>query len=442
MGAGASAAPYPSVEEALAAGKTQAEVDAWMSDNTAAEHQEASVASTQAENNSTGEGGNAAVLPSATEEGQTVAAAPAAVEAEPALSPTEEQDADTRRDSTEGRAAESSPAAEDDDGDPDVIPASWGWPKDPYDPIVLLHWVKEHTKDSPQEQWDASLAARSLVRDDYVSDKAYANLMLNKEGTGEQREAGVYEGIDPRAYRRGRWYKYLNFNEDCYVYVHNYTRSITASRPENFGDLTEEEKRRMRKLGVYIKELPSELEKVYDKMHQIPIVHCSEYTAWSLKKFAEYGGGAGGNWQLLDCSRMGRINSRLLEEARQAIVSAMRYGKWLMIFLVEPIPEFAEKICTSKNRESFPFGVWTHGGLETDVVKEKIYREDDKESGRMIVRDGFRVCVVLPYDTMNFDFASYTKASLPDKIPNYHHMHEVRCYSEEDIAKFLANPLS
>ena len=38
------------------------------------------------------------------------------------------------------------------------------------------------------------------------------------------------------------------------VYVHNYTRDITATRPENFAELTEEEKALIKKLGVYIKE--------------------------------------------------------------------------------------------------------------------------------------------------------------------------------------------
>ena len=37
------------------------------------------------------------------------------------------------------------------------------------------------------------------------------------------------------------------------VYVHNYTRDITATRPENFAALTEEEKALIKKLGVYIK---------------------------------------------------------------------------------------------------------------------------------------------------------------------------------------------
>ena len=36
--------------------------------------------------------------------------------------------------------------------------------------------------------------------------------------------------------------------------MHNYTRDITATRPENFAELTEEEKALIKKLGVYIKD--------------------------------------------------------------------------------------------------------------------------------------------------------------------------------------------
>ena len=41
--------------------------------------------------------------------------------------------------------------------------------------------------------------------------------------------------------------------------MHNYTRDITATRPENFAELSEEEKALIKKLGVYIKDWASRL---------------------------------------------------------------------------------------------------------------------------------------------------------------------------------------
>lgn len=99
----------------------------------------------------------------------------------------------------------------------DEIPASWGWPKEPFDPEALRMHVLEATKPTQQEAWDDALAARSIdaKKDDFVEEKAFANLLLNKEGTGEQKED---RGIDHHAYEKGKWYRFLNFKGDCYVH--------------------------------------------------------------------------------------------------------------------------------------------------------------------------------------------------------------------------------
>ena len=96
------------------------------------------------------------------------------------------------------------------------IPSTWGWPKEPFDPEALRLHVLEATKPTQQEAWDDALAARSMdgKKEDFVEEKAFANLLLNKEGTGEQRKD---RGIDHHAYEKGKWYRFLNFKGDCYV---------------------------------------------------------------------------------------------------------------------------------------------------------------------------------------------------------------------------------
>ena len=96
------------------------------------------------------------------------------------------------------------------------IPASWGWPKELLDPEALRMHVLEVTKPTQQEAWDDALAARSIdgKKEDFVEEKAFANLLLNKEGTGEQKKD---RGIDHHAYEKGKWYRFLNFKGDCYV---------------------------------------------------------------------------------------------------------------------------------------------------------------------------------------------------------------------------------
>ena len=96
------------------------------------------------------------------------------------------------------------------------IPAAWGWPKEPLDPEALRMHVLEVTKPTQQEAWDEALAARSIdgKKEDFVEEKAFANLLLNKEGTGEHKKD---RGIDHHAYEKGKWYRFLNFKGDCYA---------------------------------------------------------------------------------------------------------------------------------------------------------------------------------------------------------------------------------
>lgn len=96
------------------------------------------------------------------------------------------------------------------------IPSAWRWPKEPFDPEALRVYVLDATKPTQQEAWDDALAARSIdgKKEDFVEEKAFANLLLNKEGTGEQRKDC---GIDPHAYEKGKWYRFLNFKGDCYA---------------------------------------------------------------------------------------------------------------------------------------------------------------------------------------------------------------------------------
>eukprot|EP00746_Dinoflagellata_sp_MGD_P166895 gnl/MRDRNA2_/MRDRNA2_97111_c0_seq1.p1 gnl/MRDRNA2_/MRDRNA2_97111_c0~~gnl/MRDRNA2_/MRDRNA2_97111_c0_seq1.p1 ORF type:complete len:420 (-),score=110.43 gnl/MRDRNA2_/MRDRNA2_97111_c0_seq1:40-1299(-) len=325
--------------------------------------------------------------------------------------------------------AKSAPAEEVADGD---IPASWGWPKEPIEPEELKEYVKEKTKNTSQEEWSAALQARTEGEaiQDHAAEKVFANVCLNKEGTGD---AKADEGIDPNAYLAGKWYRFLNANEDCYVYIHNYTKDITATKPDNFKELTDEEKKRLKQLGTYIKELPQKIDSVYNKIKCIPIIFASQETCEALKNFFLYDKGG----ELCDTSKLKRINAKGLEECRKAIVNAMKLGKTLCVYLGDHICEFEEKVCIAKNRNSFPDAVFRYGGLDNEKVKENIYTEEDKEGGQCVVRPGFKVCLVLMYDSMNFDMSSFRKEEM-QKIPLIQHMEELRTYNEDDKKRFLA----
>lgn len=313
------------------------------------------------------------------------------------------------------------------------IPASWGWPKEPLDPEALRMHVLEVTKPTQQEAWDDALAARSIdgKKEDFVEEKAFANLLLNKEGTGEQKKD---RGIDHHAYEKGKWYRFLNFKGDSYVYVHNYTRDITATRPENFAALTEEEKALIKKLGVYIKELPTEIERIYTKEKAIPVIYGSQSSCEAMKTFFHYNK----NSTLLDASKLKRVNSGALEDCRRAMVWSMKLGTTLCIYCGDVLPDFLEKICISKYKDTFPLSLFMYGGMENDMVREKIFRDDEKEAGQCPIRPGFMVCIMIMYDTMGLQMSSMRKEELVGKIPEFGRMQEIRTYNDDDRIKALA----
>lgn len=318
----------------------------------------------------------------------------------------------------------------------DSIPEEWGWPKEPYEPEDLKEYVLVETQPTQQEKWDAALEARAIDSkiEDHVAERLFANVLLNKEGSGDPKEGKVHQGIDPNAYKKGRWYRFLNHKGDCYVYVHNYTRDITATRPDNFTDLTDEEKKRLQKLGTYIKELPGEINRIYDTLQAIPIVYASQETCEALKLFAVYEK----TWQLLDATKLKRVNAGALEESRKAIVNALKLGKTLCVYCGDTFPDFVEKICISKNRDTFPIGVFRHGGLDSETTRGHIFRDEDKEAGQCPMQPGFRVCVIVMYDSMSFEMSSMRKAEeLPQKIPDLALMQEVRTYNDDDKKKIL-----
>lgn len=317
----------------------------------------------------------------------------------------------------------------------EVIPADWGWPAEPYQPGYLRQYVIQYTKESQNELWDKALAERTVGGsfEDHLAEKAFANLLLNKEGTGEEKDGKDHRGVDPNAYLKGKWYRFLNAKGDCNVYVHNYTCDITATKPDNFSELTSEEKVILNKLGIYVQDLPEKLCKIYDKQKAIPIVYGSKECCEALKLFAEYAK----EWELMNVEPLKKVNPKSLEDCRKNIVNAMKLGKWLMVYLGDVIPELGEKICTTKNRNTFPIGLWQWGGLNSGMVKEKIYRDEDTEGGQYVVRDGFRICVVLMYDSLMFEHSSMRKEELSGRIPNFEHMEEVRCYTDGDVKKLL-----
>merc|ERR1719272_1141456 len=120
-----------------------------------------------------------------------------------------------------------------------------------------------------------------------------------------------------------------------------------------------------------------------------------------------------------------------------AIVNALKLGKTLCIFMGLSQLELREKVCIPKNKDTFPLATFTYGAFEAEMNREKIYREADMEANQCVMRKGFRICVLVTYDTMMYEMSSSGMANLPGLIPDFEHMHEIKCYNDDDKKKIL-----
>ncbi|CAD7931114.1 unnamed protein product [Amoebophrya sp. A25] len=284
---------------------------------------------------------------------------------------------------------------------------------------------KEYTADELEEY--VKMETRAIAEKQDASKMAFKR--ENKGNTDDvERELfdgtakEVQGGVRPESFKTGRWYKFLNFDQSCFVYVHNLTRDITAVRPENFTEPTAEELERERKKGLPLQLLEPELAKCYSRK-KIPVVYCNEQTQEKIRTFMSYGRG-----HVVETGLLTRISEFALEKARQEIVNAMRYGKYLVIEIPGKVCDFQEKVCVRKWEAFFPVELFTFRGCDdNNSVKKKIYRPDDIEANQCVVRKGFQVILTLAYDSQNFAMSSMRMDELRNKVPNFDLMEVVRC---------------
>lgn len=110
----------------------------------------------------------------------------------------------------------------------------------------------------------------------------------------------------------------------------------------------------------------------------------------------------------------------------------------LVAFQRSPGRGFAWNRAFHPREDTFPLSLFMYGGMENDLVREKIFRDDEKEGGQCPIREGFMVCIMIMYDTMGLQMSRMRREELVGKIPEFARMHEVRTYNDDDRMKALA----
>ncbi|CEM02540.1 unnamed protein product [Vitrella brassicaformis CCMP3155] len=293
---------------------------------------------------------------------------------------------------------------------------------------------KEYSKDE-LEAIVKRLAAVSMDANDYsksfsgskemaAAEKEFATLVKD-----DKNEASM-GGVSEKSLTTGKWYRFLNAQGTCYLYIHNITKEITAIRPENYVDEPnttqqggDDDVNKTKEPTIQLRQLEAELERCKNAQ-KIPLLLCNEETHDNVVTFFKYKG------FVLDCRplalggiKTGTKVEEALEKGRKTIVAALKNGGRLLVDIAFDCPDFKTKICTMKNKEFFPHQVFSFGKLaSTKIVYEKLYRDEDKESGQCAARDGFEVALVAVSPPLTIE-------ALTERIPGISLMEVIRVTS-------------
>uniref|UniRef100_A0A0G4HPF3 Uncharacterized protein n=1 Tax=Chromera velia CCMP2878 TaxID=1169474 RepID=A0A0G4HPF3_9ALVE len=291
---------------------------------------------------------------------------------------------------------------------------------------------KEYTKEE-LEAVVKGLSGLQVDTNDYSKSLGGSKQMAQNEKEfadmakmgGKEDGATQQGGVSEKSLKCGKWYKFLNAQGTCFLYIHNITKDITSIRPENYEDEPEEksaakeEKKESNEAKVPLKEIEAALEKA-KAAGKIPLLQCDEATHEALLTFFKYKGVVMDTRALaLGAVKTGIKYDDAMESSRKAIVHAMKEGKRLLVDLGADVAEFKTKICTMKTRDKFPSQLFTFGRVAgSRMVYEKIYKDEDKEGGQCGVRDGFETVVSV--------LESVPLTALQEKLPDFDKMEIVK----------------
>eukprot|EP00397_Hematodinium_sp_SG-2012_P031010 GEMP01032884.1.p1 GENE.GEMP01032884.1~~GEMP01032884.1.p1 ORF type:complete len:341 (+),score=95.09 GEMP01032884.1:133-1155(+) len=285
----------------------------------------------------------------------------------------------------------------------------------------LEAYVKQYTRSTSK-----------LIKevDDYTAGctvTEHAEKRISAHAAPNAEEDATEKPIAPKSLTSGRWYKMLNYDATCYVFVHNLTRDVTAVRPENFGEPTMEELARERKKGIPLQMLEDELKRARYNKQQTVCLLGTEETCQNIRTFFKYRG------FVFDCKPLTSVITlrskekleAVLEEARKTIVNAAKQGQVCLIHMSTHIPNFNDKICSHLNL--FPPEVFLFGKLKGPIM-DRLFKQEDKEAGQCVVRDGFQIVLNLAFDgAFTLEMSSMQKSEVQDKIPGFDDFFHLCC---------------
>ncbi|KAJ8600327.1 hypothetical protein CTAYLR_000645 [Chrysophaeum taylorii] len=209
----------------------------------------------------------------------------------------------------------------------------------------------------------------------------------------------------------GKWLKFLG-SAGCYLYVHSLTRELRSTRPvEEVIEVKKTERSGLPE--IRLSEVPEEVARVVAAAKTPLLLDASE--ARNVATFYKFKGVlVDGTMLALPLRDKLRPKPKVwLEEARKKAVEAMKRGVTLAVDLGEAegskIP-LASQWCKSDGLRKEVFVEAGQSLARNKMALKKMFRDDEREYGECIVRDGFCTVVIsqLPADVALKELADLT----------------------------------
>jgi hypothetical protein len=211
-------------------------------------------------------------------------------------------------------------------------------------------------------------------------------------------EATNDEDIQPHALHGekciGSWMK---VNAAAVFYIHLITNEVSYSKPENYTDPDEELKKLSQADGCLhapLKDLLTVIDKIILQHKKTPLLIDTSSEERVSTFFAYKGRTIDAKGMVSGALLTGMTTIDAMESARKVLVGALKSGSMLAVDIKDSVPNFIGRYSSKKE---LPIEMFQQGGqvLATKLnLYSKIYREEDREQSRCVVKEGFRLVVI------------------------------------------------
>ena len=269
---------------------------------------------------------------------------------------------------------------------------------------VLAEFI-ECDKQTATTTTDYSKSFSGTAKDTQVEKEA-AELMRGNDEDDEPKIALSAEQVEELE-SLGKWMKFLG-KAGCYLYVHSMTRALRSVRPEGFVDTDENVDTATNDDGlrrIDLTEVPAEIARIVAEEKKTPLV-LDATDDRKVATFYKYKNGVVLDATALALPMRDKLRPKpkvFIEDARQKAVQALKTGSIFVLDLGDTEGSKAPLYTQWCKSDGLRKEIFHEAGMtlaRNKMALNRMYKDDEKEYGEAIVRDGFATILItkLPPD--------------------------------------------